>query len=265
MRRPILGFVVLLLMLAFAVPCLAIPSELRTEDSEIYDDWDLCRTRSWDGDGFFQVEGGTFRPAIAFESVGAQADVAWEAGQKLERQYSGDELAEHVFSYARDRVRYTPDVDQFGYEEFAQNADELAEGIKTSGSGEGDCEDYAVLLAVMFRAAGYRSAVVLAPGHAAALVLLPDYSEANVFWEFKGESGWVWAEATGRNNPLGWTPSEYIGSPDLLAYEITPDEDVFATGEGEAPKSGEEGPSLGPMPFSSIIFLLWILPMLRRR
>lgn len=265
MRRPILGILGTLLVLALATPCLTTPSELRKESGEVYDDWNLCRTRSWGGDGFFQIEGDTFRPAIVFESVGRWADIAWQVGESLERKYSGDELAERIFSYARDRVRYTPDVDQFGYEEFAVNADELAEEVENSGSGEGDCEDYAILLAVMFRAAGYRSAVVLAPGHAAALVFMPDYSRANVFWEFKGESGWIWAEATGRNNPLGWTPSEFIGSSDLLAYEITPDEEIFAAGEGQVTKSGDEGPSLGPMPFSSIIFFLWILPMLRRR
>ncbi len=265
MRRSVLGLVAILLVLAFAIPCLAIPSGLRKKNGEIYDDWNLCRTRSWGKDGFFQIEGNTFRPAIAFESVGRWAGVAWQVGQSLERKYSGDELAEHIFSYARDRVRYTPDVDQFGYEEFAVNADELAGEVENLGSGEGDCEDYAILLAVMFRAAGYRSAVVLAPSHAATLVFMPDYSRANVFWRFKGESGWIWAEATGRNNPLGWTPSQFIGSSDLLAYEITPNENVFAAGRGEAPSSGKEGPSLGPVPFSSIIFLLWILPLFRRR
>jgi hypothetical protein len=30
---------------------------------------------------------------------------------------------------------------------------------------------------------------------------------------------WVWAEATGRNNPFGQTPSNFIGK-NLLAYEV---------------------------------------------
>ncbi|GAH45380.1 unnamed protein product, partial [marine sediment metagenome] len=66
--------------------------------------------------------------------------------------------AEAVFRFVRDRVKYTPDIDQFDYEEFAQNADELASSIDQNGVGYGDCEDSAVLLAVMYKGAGFRSA-----------------------------------------------------------------------------------------------------------
>ncbi|GAI17730.1 unnamed protein product, partial [marine sediment metagenome] len=38
--------------------------------------------------------------------------------------------------------------------------------------------------------------------------------------EHGGEPGWVWAEATGKNNPLGWVPKEFINAK-LAAYEIS--------------------------------------------
>ena len=103
----------------------------------------------------------------------------------------------------RDRVRYTSDIDQFEHVEFAQNADELAAVLEEGRAGYGDCEDSAVLLAVMYKGAGYRSAIVIGKEHTACMVYLPDYDSAPVFFEVDGETGWVWAEATGRNNPLG--------------------------------------------------------------
>ncbi|MFQ6129837.1 MAG: transglutaminase domain-containing protein [Candidatus Hadarchaeaceae archaeon] len=199
-----------------------------------------------------------------FESLGELKGKAWEVGKSLAAQYSGNELAERVFAYARDHVTYTSDVVQFGYDEFARNADEVAEEIESWGSSRGDCEDYTILLAVMFRAAGFRSAVVLAPEHTAALVYLPDYPGANTYWDFKGEGGWVWAEGTGRTNPLGWTPPKLMRS-DLHAYEIV-EEDIFAAGASEAlGLTDGSGMIFGGSSFFSMIFLLWLLSAFRRR
>jgi len=79
----------------------------------------------------------------------------------------------------------------------------------------------------MYKGAGFRSAIVLALGHAATLVYLPEYNKANRILSVDGESGWVWAEATGRNNPLGWMPERFIGA-ELMAYEVE-DETIAAT------------------------------------
>jgi len=267
MKKLALAGLLMLALLASAGPCLADPSSDFERNGDAYDDWDLCRTRSWGDDGFFQVTDSTFRPAIAFESIGELGelkDKAWEVGEGLAEQYSGNELAEQIFAYARDHVTYTSDAIQFGYDEFARNADEMAKDIELVGSSRGDCEDYAVLLAVMFKAADIRSAVVLAPEHAAALVYLPDYPNANTSWSLDGESGWIWAEATGRTNPLGWTPSEFMRS-DLAAYEIG-EEDIFAGGAPEAPApSGGGGVFFGGSSFFSIILFFWILSAFRRR
>ncbi len=265
MKKLALACLLILTSLASAGSGLASPSsDFYKSGGEGYDDWGLYRTRCWGEDGFFQVTETDFRPAIAFESLGELKGKAWEVGEELAGQYSGNELAERIFSYARDHVTYTSDAIQFGYDEFARNADEVAEEVESRGSSRGDCEDYAVMLAVMFRAAGLRSAVVLAPEHAAALVQRPDYPGANIDWKFKGEDGWVWAEATGRTNPLGWTPSKFTRS-DLLAYEIV-DEDIFAAGESETLASGDGGGIFfGGSSFFSMIFFLWLLSAFRRR
>lgn len=244
--------------------CSAVPSENFYPD----DDWGLYRTRAWDLDGFFQITEQTFRPAIAFESLGRHANLAYELGESFVEDYPDDhQRAEAIFRYVRDHVRYTSDVDQFGSEEFAQNADELAETIDERGRARGDCEDYAILLAVMFRGAGLRSAVVLAPEHAAALVHLPGYDRANVAWEFRDESGWVWAEATGGRNPLGWTPEQYIQGESLFAYEIT--EEPVGVGEppveqAEELAGGGGGSFFGTSSFMSVIFLMLMLSMFGR-
>jgi transglutaminase-like putative cysteine protease len=249
----------------------ASPSENFSEkNSDVFDDWEICRTRAFGDDGFYQLTEATFRPVIAFESLGENAAIAYRLGEQLAEEYPDrNQRAEAVFSFVRDRVRYTPDIDQFAHEEFAQNADELAAAIEGGGAGYGDCEDSAVLLAVMYKGAGYRSAIVVGESHTAAVVYLPDYTQAPVLFELNGEPGWVWAEATGRNNPLGWASKEYL-DVELAAYEITGEE--MAPAEPTAPPlvaiaqtgGGGGGFSL-PFPFFGIVFFLWFIPSLFRR
>ena len=134
--------------------------------------------------------------------------------------------------------------------------------------GYGDCEDYAVLLGVMYLGAGLRSAVVLAPEHAAALVYLPDYSWANVLLTVEGERGWVWAEATGGTNPLGWAPEEFL-SERLLAFELV-DEGLEL---GDLPDKPEisvsrhtgGSPELPGTSFFLVLLVLWLVARLFRR
>jgi transglutaminase-like putative cysteine protease len=255
---------------------LASPSEgFSQRNGDVFDDWEICRTRAFGEDGFYQVSETTFRPVIAFESLGENADLAYSLGQQIAEEYSDlTQRAEAVFRFVRDGVRYTPDIDQFDCEEFAQNADELAASLEQGGAGYGDCEDSAVLLAVMYRGAGFRSAIVIGEGHTAALVYLPDYDKATAIFRLDGELGWIWAEATGRRNPLGWAPEEFLESY-LVAYEVT--EEVIAPPEPpeEAKESaaavtepGGSGSSGGfslPVPLFGIIIFLWIIPSLFRR
>lgn len=251
----------------------ASPSQSFSEkNGDVFDDWEICRTRAFGADGFYQLTETTFRPVIAFESLGENAAAAYSLGEQFVDEYPDrNQRAEAIFSFVRDRVRYATDIDQFGHEEFAQNADEMAAIIEGGGAGYGDCEDSAVLLAVMYKGAGYRSAIVIGEEHTASLVYLPDYTQASVLFELNGEPGWVWAEATGKNNPLGWTSKEYL-DVELAAYEIASENIVSAEPPGPPLVAVSEGSSGGggggfstPIPFFGIIFFLWFIPSLFRR
>lgn len=259
---------VILALLTLIPLCFATPSgNFQVRDGEKYDDWGICRTQCGGDEGFFQVDEAAFRPAIAFESLGGLTDMAWELGENFAERYSDrNQLAKRIFRHVRDHVTYTSDVTQFGYAEFARNADEVAREMESEGTSQGDCEDYAILLAVMFKAAGFRSAVVLAPEHAATIIHFPDYSGANVFWDFKGEEGWIWAEATGRKNPLGWTPPKLMRS-DLLAYEIGEESIFDAEMKSKKLNSSEGGGQIffGGSSFLSMLLFLWLLSLLGRR
>jgi len=238
-------------------------------DGELFDDWEICRTRAFGQDGFYQITETSFRPVIAFESLGESADLAYELGGQIAAKYTDQvQRAEAIFRFVRDRVRYTPDVDQFEHDEFAQNADELAAVIHQDGTGYGDCEDSAVLLAVMYKGAGYRSAIAVGKGHTAALVYLPDYGKAGSSLEVEGEPGWVWAEATGRKNPLGWVPKEFVKAR-MAVYEIEAEEIAVekppATPATAVVQGGGGGTSSRPFPFIGIVGILWFLPSLFRR
>ena len=237
-------------------------------NGDVFDDWEVCRTGAFDKDGFYQISETTFRPVIVFESLGENAALAYSLGQQIADKYP-DRLqrAEAVFHFVRDRVKYTSDIDQFDHEEFALNADELATSIDQNGVGYGDCEDSAILLAVMYKGAGFRSAIVAGEGHTAALVYLPDYKKATAFFELGAEPGWVWAEATGKNNPLGWVPKEFINVK-LAAYEVSGE--VITLAKPSAVPSGAvaqtgAGASSQPFPFFSIIFFLFFISLFRRR
>jgi len=232
---------------------------------EIYDSWQICRTRPDGIDGYFQVTEEGFRPIIMFESSGTSTSSAYRLGKEFQARYSDlHQRAEKIFFFARNQIRYTQDLEQFGYREFALNADEMVEEIK-EGRAKGDCEDYAVFLATLYKAAGYRTAIILIPGHAATLVHLPGYKKANVILEFNGESDWIWVEATGRNNPLGWYPQEVMQKK-AFAYEIERIEDLSPQGEpaGEIAQVKGTKRSLTIPPFFFIIPIMLIIPIMTR-
>jgi len=275
----LLGFIVVLLVVgATAGYAWAFPSgDFPPRGGDIFDDWEICRTRAFGEDGFYQITDTGFRPVIAFQSLGEQADAAYSLGEQIASEYPDPLLrAEAVFRFVRDRVEYTPDIEQTGNEEFAQNADELAIAIVEDGIGEGDCEDMAVLLAVMYKAAGFRSAIAFVPEHTAVLVYLPEYSKATAVFELAGEPGWVWAEATGENNPLGWVPKQYRNvqiatyeiSAEVPPYEI-PAESVAPLTPPPAPAIAVAGTGEGvayrPYLFFIVIGLLWCTSLFRRR
>ena len=273
MKKWGIALVVIMVVLAEVIAvsiCFAEPSsKFYQEDHRVFDDWHVCRTSAQGEDGFFQLTEAGFRPVIAFESLGQYTETAYSLGEEFAERYpDADQRAEQIFYFVRDRVRYISDSDQFGFGEFAQNADELANTIQEQGFASGDCEDSAILLAVMYKGAGYRSAIVLAPNHAAAIVHLPGYQKANVVLSWNGEQGWIWAEATGRNNHFGWFPEEFIAA-DLVAYEISAE--PISTGEppaGEEPAvtKGGANPVTMTYPFFAVVgLMIFIILLMRKR
>ncbi len=261
---------ILVLMAALAATgyASATPSAgFREVNSDMIDDWGISRTRASGEDGFYQISETGFRPVIVFESLGKETNLAYSLGEQMAGKYPDrQQRAEKIFYFVRDRVLYTPDKDQFQHDEFAQNADEMAITIEEKGVAHGDCEDSATLLAVMYQGAGYRSAIVVVPGHTAAMVYLPEYKKAPVV-EMEGELGWVWAEATGKNNALGWVPKEFI-NVEIATYEISA-EAITTTKVTTAPltavtRTGGGGFSL-PFPFFGLLGLLWFISLFRRR
>ncbi len=232
----------------------ASPSdEFHRVGEDIHDQWGIARTRAGGSDGFLGITSAGFDPLLAPESLGQHMDVAWDLGQELARKYPDrNQRAERIFTFVRDRVVYTSDRDQFGTNEYAQNADEVAATIVKSRSAKGDCEDSSILLAIMYKAAGYRSAVVLLPGHVATVVHLPDYRKAPRKLTLGGEPGWVWAEATGATNPFGWVPEALLDGPITArevmdgelrartsgATEVTPESVPTPSGSGGAAGTG---------------------------
>lgn len=238
-------------------------SQFYKKGGEVYDFWGICRTRAQGEDGYFQIMPSGFRPVIVFESLGKSDSLACQWGKEFLKKIPEDSSrAKWIFEFVKNKVNYTSDLEQFGYREFAQNADELAYSIK-EGKARGDCEDYAILLATLYKMAGYRSAIALIPGHTAALVYLPGYTRSNVSMQVGGKNGWLWVEATGKNNYFGWAPPKVFTSS-VFAYELKEIEDVSAVVEPggervEVKRKGYKIPS-----FLSLLFILWIFPLLVR-
>ncbi len=262
---------IFILGLGLASPALATSSEkFFQRGGDVYDSFDIARTRANGEDGFLKITDDGFDPIIGRESLGENIDVAWELGLTFADKYPDpNQRAEKIFEFVRNKVVYTSDKDEFGRGEFAQNADEVAEAIIENGASPGDCEDSAMLLAVMYKAAGFRSAIVLAPGHAATLVHLPGYKKAAHALTLEGEEGWVWAEATGRTNPLGWFASSFIDDG-MAARELTeeamPQKDLTYGLTAVKQASSRGGFSLGGMSsFFGVIVMLWFLSSIFRR
>lgn len=251
----------------------ASPSEhFFREDVHVYDNWGIFRTRATGSNGFLGITSAShFDPLLAYESLGADADLAWQLGQKFTELYpDANQRAEKIFTFVRDRVRYTSDSDQFGSAEFAQNADEVAATIKSLSLAKGDCEDSSILLAVIYKSAGYRSALALMPGHVATLVYLPDYRKSAHTLKLAGEAGWVWAEATGDTNRLGWVPTSLV-EEGVIAKEITHSD--IANLDTTAPaievefvtRSGGSSATTATAIFLGSVGFLWITGGTRRR
>ena len=216
-RRSLLAAAILLLAV-FSSQVSAFPSggtypaTFTQKNGEWYDSYGFNRNYYDDSDGYM--------PNIAYETLGANKELAYSIGERFKTSYSSDtRRAEAILQYVQRWTEYGYDEDNvfIGGEsqvEWAWNADETAHMFnETTGRvAIGDCEDMGFFCATLYLAAGFDVALVLAPSHVALLIWLPEYDNANAYWDIldgRGE-GWIWVEATGEENPLGWTPPDYM-------------------------------------------------------
>jgi hypothetical protein len=218
----------LLLGFSFLTGVNAIPSgnvfppEFTYRNGDWYDSWGYTRTNYGGSTGFL--------PNVAYESIGDYKEKAYSVGELLKTDYPNKvDRAEEILSYVQRWTDYGYDEDNVQIDgesqpEWAWNADEMAHMFdqNTFAVATGDCEDMTFLCSTIYLAAGFDVALVSPPEHVALMIWLPEYSNANYFWDLddgRGQ-GWIWVEATGENNPLGWTPPDFTDG-NFEVYSLT--------------------------------------------
>jgi hypothetical protein len=187
------------------------PPDFTLQYGQWYDSWDFNRNYYGGPDGFL--------PNLAIESIGSYKEKAYSIGEWFKSQYTQKtQRAEAILSYVQKWTEYGYDEDNVRMEgdpqpEWAWNADEMAHMFDetTLSVATGDCEDMSFLCSTIYLAAGFDVVLVSPPEHVALMIWLPEYDNANYYWDVldgRGE-GWIWVEATGENNPLGWTPPDF--------------------------------------------------------
>jgi hypothetical protein len=161
-----------------------------------------------------------YLPGLANETLNENRELAYSIGEWFQANYQvNTERAVAILKYVQTWTEYGYDSDNVfrdgvAQDEWAWNADEMAHAFnETTGvTAIGDCEDMAFLCGTIYVGAGFDAAIVDAPDHVALLIWLPEYSNADNYWNLPNDNkgaGWVWVEATGDSNPLGWTPPDF--------------------------------------------------------
>jgi hypothetical protein len=188
------------------------PPEFTLRNGAWFDSWGFNRNYYGGSNGYM--------PNLAYETLGPDRERAYALGEGFKTSYP-DKVgrATAVLRFVQQWTDYGYDSDNVvmggaAQEEWAWNADEMAHMFNeaTGVKAVGDCEDMAFLCGTIYVAAGIDVAMVLAPQHVALLIWLPEYPNANYYWDIPDdgkEHGWIWVEATGERNPLGWTPPDF--------------------------------------------------------
>jgi hypothetical protein len=187
-------------------------SSFSLQDGDWFDNWGIDRNYYGGPHGYL--------PNLASETLGANKELAYSIGEWFQDNYpSKTERAVAILKYVQKWTEYGYDSDNVirngvAQDEWAWNADEMAHAFnETTGvRAIGDCEDMAFLCGTIFVGAGFDAAIVDATDHVALLIWLPEFSNANNYWDIPNDdrdAGWIWVEATGSSNPLGWTPPDF--------------------------------------------------------
>ena len=213
-------------------------SSFSLKNGDWYDNFGIDRNYYAGPDGFL--------PNLAPETLGDNKELAYNIGERFQTQYSDKEdRAVAILKYVQTWTAYGYDSDNVvrggvAQEEWAWNADEMAHAFnQTTGvKAIGDCEDMAFLCGTIYVGAGFDAAVIDATDHVALLIWLPEFSNADYYWDINDGrgAGWIWVEATGSSNPLGWTPSDYEDGG-WTAYPIKNSSEFVAEPEPFQPTS----------------------------
>jgi hypothetical protein len=222
-HKPVIALILLIAIMVPDVQAIpsggSIPPRFNYISGEWYDDWGITRNSAEGSHGYL--------PQLISETIGENKELAYRIGERFRNSISDrNTLAAAILKYVQTWVEYGYDSDNvfmrgIAQDEWAWNADEMAHSFnETTGTvAVGDCEDMAFLCATIYQGAGVETAIVDAPEHVALLIWLPEYPNANKYWDLDDNrgAGWIWVEATGPNNTLGWTPSDYTDG-DWTAY-----------------------------------------------
>lgn len=187
-------------------------SSFNRKEGDWYDNWGINRNYYAGPDGYL--------PNLATETLNGNKELAYSIGEWFQTNYpSRTDRATAILKYVQTWTEYGYDSDNVvrggvPQEEWAWNADEMAHSFnETTGvKAIGDCEDMAFLSGTIYVGAGFDAAIVDATEHVALLIWLPEYLNANTYWNLTNDdrdAGWIWVEATGSANPLGWTPPDF--------------------------------------------------------
>jgi hypothetical protein len=204
---------VVLIKTASAFPA-TWPKDFHQQNGDWYDKWGIDRNNAGTNG---ELPG--YLPNLATETLGENKELAYSIGERFQNNYpSKTDRAVAILKYVQTWTEYGYDSDNFirngvPQDEWAQNADEFAHAFnETTGvKAIGDCEDMAFLCGTIYVGAGFDAAVIDATDHCALLIWLPEFSNANKYWDINDGrgAGWIWVEATGSSNPLGWTPPDF--------------------------------------------------------
>jgi len=264
-----LRYIIVLLLLCTPAAALtktarAFPaSSFYQQNGDWHDNWGIDRN---DAGTNGQFPG--YLPNLAYETLGNNSELAYSIGQWFLNNYpSRTDRAVAILKYVQTWTYYAYDSDTFSrngvpQDEWAQNADEFSHAFnQTTGTkAPGDCEDMAFLCGTIYVGAGFDAAVIDATDHCALLIWLPEFSNANDYWDIgdgRG-TGWIWVEATGSSNPLGWTPPDFEDGG-WTAYPISNSSQFVSNPEGFQPNTESAPTSTDLDTLGTIVFIVFAL------